>query len=83
MKSPQNPTSVLLDSAVDLMFEIYLMRGDCSAAANAVMAQGKPDEATLEDCAHLDDTLAKAYRSLQQTVRAIQAARRRRKDFSM
>ncbi len=83
MKSPENPTSVLLDNAVDLMFEIYLLRGDCSAAAKAMVARGKGDDATLEDCARLDDTLAKAYRSLQHTVRSIQASRSRRKDFSM
>lgn len=83
MKQPHGPTTVLLDSAVDLMFEIYLLRGDCSAAAQALMHVTRPDEAALEDCARLDDTLAKAYRSLQQTVRTIQASRRRRKDFSM
>jgi len=82
MKSPENPTSLLLDNAVKLMFEIYLLRGDCSAAARAMMEHPRPDEAALEDCAHLDETLAKAYRSLQQTVRAIQASRRRRKDLS-
>jgi hypothetical protein len=83
MKRPDAPTTVLLDNAVDLMFEIYLLRGDCSLAAKTEMARTRPDEAVLEDCARLDDTLAKAYRSLQQTVRSIQTSRRRRKDFSM
>ncbi len=83
MKQPEHPTTVLLDNAVDLMFEIYLLRGDCSAVGKTIMMRGKPDEAALEDCARLDDTLAKAYRSLQQTVRTIQASRGRRKDLSM
>ncbi len=83
MKQPEPPTTVLLDNAVDLMFEIYLLRGDCSAAAKAMVTRGKADDAALEDCARLDDTLARAYRSLQHTVRSIQASRRRRKDLSM
>ncbi len=82
MKQPKRPTAALLDSAVDLMFEIYLLRGSCSTAAKALATRGKAHEAALEDCARLDDTLGKAYRSLQQTVRAIQASRSRRKDFS-
>ncbi len=72
---PMHPTTLLLDHAVDLMFEIYLLRGDCSGAAQAIMSRGKADAAALEDCAKLDDTLAHAYRTLQNTVRKIQAAR--------
>jgi hypothetical protein len=60
------------------MFEIYLMRGDCSVAANALVLEGKTDDGELEDCARLDDTLARNYRSLQHTVRLIQASRARR-----
>jgi hypothetical protein len=73
------PTAVLLDSAVDLMFEIYLLRGDCSAAAQALIQNGQRHEAAVEDCARLDDALAKTYRSLQRTIRSIQASRARRK----
>ncbi len=83
MKLPEKPTSLLLESAVDLMFEIYLLRGDCSAAAKVLLRRGRSDNGAVEECARLDDTLAKAYRSLQHTVRAIQASRRRRKDVSM
>lgn len=79
VKSPE-PTAILLDSAVDLMFEIYLLRGDCSAAAKALTSRGRVDERALEDCARLDDTLAKTYRALQSTIRSIQASRARRRD---
>ena len=80
MKStPDQQTAILLDQAVDLMFEIYLMRGDCSLAARSLVTGGQTD-AELEDCARLDDTLAKAYRLLQGTVRGIQKARVRRKN---
>jgi hypothetical protein len=83
MKSPVKPTAVLVENAVDLMFEIYLLRGDCSAAAKALMARPRPDDAAVEECAHLDDTLAKAYRLLQKAVRNIQASRGRRKNRTM
>ncbi len=75
VKSPKNPTAILLENAIDLLFEIYLLRGDCSAAAKALVHRGRGDAAALEQCAKLDDTLAQAYRSLQATLRKIQAAR--------
>jgi len=82
MKSPDKPTAILLDNAVGLLFEIYLLRGDCSTAAKRLLARPRPDDVAVEDCARLDDTLVRAYRSIQRTVRAIQASRRRRKDRS-
>jgi hypothetical protein len=59
------------------MFEIYLLRGDCSVAARELMKRDptRLDEASVEDCARLDDALAKTYRTLQSTIREIQAAR--------
>ncbi len=78
VKMPETPTTILLDQAVDLMFEIYLMRGDCCLAAQALLSEQPVDQAAVEDCARLDDTLAKTYRSLQATVRAIQRRRSRR-----
>jgi len=61
------------------MFEIYLLRGDCSVAAKALCQRGGHEQA-IEDCARLDDTLAKAYGSLQRTLRDIQESRARRSD---
>jgi len=76
--SPKKPTTILLDNAVDLLFELYLMRGDCSLAARALMSQPRVDEQAVEECARLDDTLAKSYRSLQATIRQIRTSRARR-----
>ncbi len=75
VKSPKNPTSILLENAIDLLFEIYLLRGDCSLAAKALMNKNRVDYSAIEQCARLDDTLAQAYRSLQATLRKIQASR--------
>jgi hypothetical protein len=81
VKKPQQRTALLLDNAVDLMFQIYLLRGDCSQAARSAMNNAKCDEDALEDCARLDDALAKAFKSIQNSVRTIQKSRasRRRK----
>ena len=79
MPSRNKPNIVLLDKVVDLLFEIYLLRGDCSTAARALMSQRKVDEAAVEECARLDDTLAKSYRAVQHTVRLIQHSRNRRR----
>ena len=75
VKRTLTPTTILLDSAVDLMFEIYLLRGDCSAAATALTCRRHVDNRALEECALLDDALAQTYRSLQATVRKIQKLR--------
>lgn len=74
--------SKLLDRTVDLMFRIYVIRGECSAAARVILKRKNTDAAGVEECARLDDALAKVYRTLQGTVRAIQRSRgkkRRRK----
>ncbi len=75
---PERPTAILLEQAVDLLFEMYLLRGDCSAAAQSLLKQRKVDEALVEDCARLDDTLSRSYKALQRTIRGIQRARARR-----
>ena len=68
---------ILMDHAVKLMFEIYMLRGDCSAAARTLGTRAG-NEAAIEDCAKLDDALARSYRALQHTLRSIQESRARR-----
>ena len=79
MKAPEQHTSKLLDRTVDLMFRIYVIRGECSAAAHSILKRKSNDAGMVEDCARLDDTLAKVYRSLQTTVRGIQRSRIRKR----
>ncbi len=78
VKKATRPTAILFENAVDLMFEIYLMRGDCSILAKSLMARNRLDELSLEECARLDDTLATAFKSLQATLKSIQDERRSR-----
>ena len=77
MKVPEHPTTIVLNSAVDLLFEIYLLRGDCSLAAKAVLGQKQVDHAAVEEFARLDDALSQSYRSLQGTLKGIQRSRSR------
>ena len=78
MRAPDKQTAILLDHAVDLMFEIYLMRGDCSLKARQLVKTDHIEDGQLEDCARLDDTLARTYKILQSMVRTIQRSRARR-----
>jgi hypothetical protein len=60
---------------------MYVLRGECSHAARALLGKSRvdrADEAAVEECARLDDTLAHSYRTLQRTLRSIQRARSRR-----
>ncbi len=55
------------------------MRAACSRAASALMAKKTLDEDELEECARLDDALAKAQRLLRATVRNVMIARLNRR----
>ncbi len=78
MNSPTQHGTVPLDYAAELAFEIHLMRAECSDAARQMLEQIPPDEAALDECARLEEALAKAHRVLQGAVAAIRAARSER-----
>jgi len=78
VKAPEQHTAKLLDRTVDLMFRIYVIRGECSAAAHSILKRKNMDPLAVEDCARLDDGLARVYRYLQDTVRHIQRSRVRK-----
>ena len=78
MKEPNQKATALLDNAVDLLFRIHMMRGECCVAAKTLVEKKPADYLALDECARLEETLATAYRSLQGTLRSIHRARRRR-----
>ncbi len=78
MKMSRQKAAPLLDNAVDLMFRIHMMRGDCCVAAQALLDKKPADYLSLDDYARLEESLAKAYRTLQNTLRSIQRSRGRR-----
>ncbi len=75
MNVPDHPNLALLDSAVEALFKIYLLRGECSRTATRLVQSNPHDAHALEECARLDDSLAKAFRLLQSTLRHIQKSR--------
>ncbi len=72
VKASKKATAILLDSAADLLFEIYLMRGDCSRAAGFLLRQNQVDAEAVELCARLDDSLARSFRLLGATLERMQ-----------
>ncbi len=75
MNLPDHPNVALLDSAVETLFNIYLLRGECSRTARRLVEKRPGDAHSLEECARLDDSLAKAFRLLQTTLSNIQKSR--------
>jgi hypothetical protein len=65
------PTSIPLAYAAEIIFELGLMRDECSQAARALMATRPLDEAAMEKCAILDDALAGAQRGLELALKRI------------
>jgi hypothetical protein len=58
-----------------MAFDLDSMRADCCHAASVLLKKRKVDEAELEECARLDDALAKAHFLLKSTVRSIVLSR--------
>jgi hypothetical protein len=58
-----------------IAYEIEAMRGACCKAAQAVVERKPLDELELEECAMLDEGLARAHRILKATVRQVMIAR--------
>lgn len=77
--TPDQRTTIILDNTVELMFKIFLLRGECSETARAILTSQPLDEAALEDCARIDDTLATVYSSLQRAIRTVHKSRARRR----
>ncbi len=71
MKTPERSVTLPLAFATGLAMEIHLMRGECSDAARDLMRDAPPDEIGLQECAVLEEALAKAQRVLQSAVASI------------
>ncbi len=75
VRSTKRHSALPIGRTARLAYEIDAMRADCCKAARAVMKKKTLDEKELEDCARLDDALAKAHMLLKGTVRSIMIAR--------
>ena len=82
MKSPNQPGSLPLDYAAEIAFELHLLRAECSQAARELTSQRPLDESALEDCARLDEALAKAHAIVQAAIIRIKDQRSRKRPRS-
>jgi hypothetical protein len=78
MKSPDKSAVLPLEYAAELAFELHLLRGECGDMAREIVNQETLDDGALEECARLEDALAKAYRILSGTIKEIKALRESR-----
>ncbi len=79
MRSTKRNAALPIGRTARIAYEIDAMRAACSRAAQ-IIANKKPlDENELEECARLDDALARAHRILKRTVRNVMLSRLNRR----
>jgi hypothetical protein len=75
VRSKKRNASLPIGRTARLAFEIQAVRAACCKAAQAIINKEPLDEAELEECARLDDSLARAHRLLKATVRNVMITR--------
>ena len=61
MDKPEQPNTLPLEYAAQIAFELNSMRRECSEFAMRLLSRRPLDEANLEECARLDEALARAH----------------------
>jgi hypothetical protein len=79
VRSTKHHSALPIGRTARIAFEIDAMRAGCCEAARALLRKRSVDEPELEECARLDDALARANRLLKTTVRDIMLSRLRRR----
>jgi hypothetical protein len=79
VKSSKPDTAIPIGRAARIAFEIDAVRAGCSKAAQQLVAKNPLDENELEECARLDDALARAHRIIKAAVRNIMLTRIKRR----
>ena len=82
VKTKKQTPALPIGRAARIAFEIDTMRAACSQAAAGLLQNESPDDAEVEECAELDEALARAHRLLKGTVRKIMLARLQRRSRS-
>ena len=75
MRSNRQNAIVPIGRAARLAFDMDLVRGACSKAAKKLLKRQPFDEIELEECARLDDAVARSQRLLKAAIRNIMLAR--------
>ena len=75
VRSTKDNAALPIGRAARIAYELDSLRAGCSKAAGALLAKSSVDEADVEDCAYLDDQLARAQRVLKAAVRKVMLSR--------
>lgn len=75
MKKPEQPNTLPLEYAAQIAYELNSMRRECSEFAMHLLSRRPLDETNLEDCALLDEALARAHGVLNSALGSIKTAR--------
>ncbi|HYG35555.1 MAG TPA: hypothetical protein VEC99_12260 [Clostridia bacterium] len=75
MRSTKRHSALPIGRTARIAYEIDAMRAACSKEAAALVRKSPINEAELEECAILDEALAKAHRLLKATVRDVMLSR--------
>jgi len=75
VRQTQQHVKLPIGRTARIVFELDAMRAECSKAAQEVLNQPDVDGSEFEECAKLDDALAKAHRLLKANLRRIMLSR--------
>ena len=75
MEQPGPPNTLPLEYAAQIAYELNSMRRECSEFAMRLLSRRPIDETYLEDCARLDEALARAHGVLHSAVTGIKHRR--------
>src|SRR5437870_6829394 len=78
MKPTNRHTGLPVGPAVRIAFQIDATRAACSRVAQLLISCEPVNEAELEECARLDEVLARVHKLLRATVRSIMLSRLKR-----
>ena len=79
MRTSKRHAALPIGRTARIAYEIDAMRAACSKAAQSLMNKKTLDEVELEECARLDDGLARAHRILKCAVRNVMLSRLNRR----
>ncbi|HTL18179.1 MAG TPA: hypothetical protein VL793_13155 [Patescibacteria group bacterium] len=79
MNEPDQPVSLPLEYAAQIVFELNSMRRECSELAGTLMRRSPLNERGLEECARLDDALSHAQGVLREALHGIRASQSKRR----
>ena len=75
VKPIKGHTTLPIGPTARIAFEIDATRASCCRVAELLLNREPVNHAELEECARLDDALARAHRMLKATVRGIMLSR--------